>query len=160
MKRIFCIVLLAVISEALTSCSSKRNIGHKLEKGFILFTDPDHWYFVPTKSFDERNCNGNFAKANFNEAIQFNPHFENISIVTDALDTMLVDNVGPGYPSYMSSLKIAPVELEYEINESRIAESSIFKFGKSIRGDSIAFKYNVLPIAIHGVRVINCLAGK
>lgn len=70
------------------------------------------------------------------------------------LDTIPLDSVNKNMAPYLWTLKIAPVEIEYEINKEKIISSSIFKFSCIIKGKEIAFKFNTLPMKI---REINSL---
>src|SRR5688572_28478219 len=63
------IIALAILL-LLLNCENNE----KHERGFILFIDPEHWYFVPSKE-NSNFCLQDFRTENVKAATQFRPFF-------------------------------------------------------------------------------------
>jgi hypothetical protein len=125
------------------------------ERGFILFIDPEHWYFVPLKE-PSNFCLADLRTENLKAATQFRPFFSNKTEILKSLDTLKIIGVAEEMAPYLHTLKITPVEMDYTIDKDKIGESSIFKFSRLIENKDVTFPFNVLPISIHSIKPIKC----
>jgi hypothetical protein len=148
-KRIKYLFVLGCFAFFLLGC---RNKNLRNEKGFIVFIDPQYWYYVPAINLNDGNYLNQFNSNNLGYGIQFRPFFEGRNRIMENLHTIRIDSVQRGLAPYLYTLKITPVEVEYEIAAEKISLSSIFKFASKIRGDEVVFKFNTLPISIKHIR--------
>lgn len=151
-RNINVIVSILALFFILTNCV---NQNQKDEHGYVLFRDPDLWYFVSANEITSRNYLTQFVSDNLGVGTQFPPYFKGKNLLVQNLDTLTVDDFTGNKISSLSTLKIVPVHIIYEIRNDKIASASIFEFECKTQGTDVSFKFNVLPINIKYIEVIN-----
>jgi hypothetical protein len=146
-----CLIFILVMT-LFAQCNSKKT---KVE-GFIIFSNPDYWYFVPVKHFNYESCVENLRSDNLLRGTQFRPFFNGKVQIQNALDTLQLENVPHDFHPSLKSLKVTPVLMEYEVDLAKVEKSSIFKFHCLTSEREIDFSFNVLPIQIREVVPISC----
>lgn len=133
------------------------------QQGFIVFDDSEHWKFIPTKSMNLEKCVDNFRTENLSQGISFVPSsYPDISYVKRTFDTLFVENLEPGYPQFRYSLKVTPVNIEYETNERFIGGTSQLasSYSAKVKGRKVKFSYDVFPIQIKNITPLFCFGRK
>lgn len=137
------------------------NKNEKKDRGFIVFINPREWYFVPANSLSENSCSIDFSTENLGLATQFRPAFDGVNYIQDVLDTIKLDVETAGLFTYdPNRLKIAPVEMEYEIEHNMVEKTSASKFQVEVQGKLVQFNYNLLPVKITRVTPLFCFNRK
>jgi hypothetical protein len=152
-KKVFSYLILLIVA----GC----NANERKEAGYIIFVDPSYWYFIPAKSIDNKSCVDDFNTKNLGKATQFRPVFNNSLYIRDVLDTIRMNSEIQGhFPYDPNALKIAPVEMEYTIDNDLIDKSSTYRYKIMMKGSTVEFDYNFLPIKIKKVTPLFCYSRK
>lgn len=137
------------------SCSNKQEIVYA--KGFILYFDLNHFYFVPTNSGDI-DCYTSFATNNLGGGMQFNIASDKIlRTVSASVDTFKVENIDDSMAPDFKYLKIKPFKIRYKYKDgtSNVAESREV-LGVKINSSYAEFHYTSNRIDLIEVSPIDC----
>jgi hypothetical protein len=132
----------------MVSLISCKDTNLKIEKGFLLFIDPEHWYYVPATELSKEQYLNQFETKNLSYGIQFRPFFEGRDKIIKSLDTLRIDNYQIEMAEYLSTLKIAPVKIKYEVAAEKIPSHSIFNFSCKVLRRQVDFKFSTLHMKI------------
>lgn len=144
------------------SCRESPSGDSITKHGYIIFDDPNYWHFVPVETIDTTNCFKNIESSKFDKGFQFDPSsLNNLSYIQRTLDTLVSAKT-------QMAIKITPVEVKFTFNPKYLdlyqSESSDpnwnFRYSDSVKGQSIAFIYNIFPVKIQAVKPLFCLDKK
>lgn len=89
---------------------------------------------------------------NLGYGIQFQPFFNGKRKVLARLDTIPMDDYDRHLTPYLWTLKIAPVEITYNVDSKRMPSASVFEFRRIIKGNELFFKFSTLSMEIVEVK--------
>ena len=125
-----------------------------ITQGFVVFNDPDNWFYIPSKSNHSKVCINDFRTDNLNIGLQFRPSIKENHQIFDIVDTIHIDeNSG-------NSTMLAAVTLEYVINKQIYDKGVSNYFNFNLSDKNVEFQFKIIPFEIKNITPHFCLSKK
>lgn len=149
-QRILILIPLLCIS---ISCSQDSKNSYK--KGFIIYNDLSHFFFIPVKDFDSDDCHGNLRTENLGMGVQFNiGSNEYLELIQKSAIAVKDEMADESYAKRLQTIKILPVEIAYVVEGIHDSTSNEFEF--MIYHRDVKFNSDHEGLNITHLKVIDC----
>jgi hypothetical protein len=136
------------------SCGNDRKNDYK--NGFIIYNDFKQFYLVPMKTeFDTADCLTSLYSENLKRGILF--HMDNIdylNLLRKSSIEVRDEIIDTTYSKELQTLKILPVNIDYEVGDVLDTVGTEFEF--MIKHRHIKFGYDHKDLVITRIEAVNC----